>query len=159
MDIAVNLLNFNKPMRKLLFLLLLSSIGLLAQNQKIRFDYDTAGNQIVREFCSNCLSKTETKNLEELKDNELMKFNPDDSFSYYPNPVKEELYLKWDSSKETKISSIALFGLNGALLKSFDQQENLMSQSIYFEKYPSGMYFIVLTYTNGEEKSIKIIKQ
>ena len=147
-------------MIRLLFTLLLcSSMRSLGQNQKIRFDYDVAGNQITREFCLNCLSKTESKDPEQLEESDLAKFVPEDNFSYYPNPVKEELYLKWDNSTETKISSIKLFSLNGSLLKSYDNQENLMNQNVHFGNYPSGIYFIVLGYNTGDEKSIKIIKQ
>ncbi|MCL9804606.1 T9SS type A sorting domain-containing protein [Flavobacterium amniphilum] len=147
-------------MIRLLFTMMLcSSIKSFGQDQKIRFDYDTAGNQITREYCLNCFTKTEIKDTGQLTDSDLTKFVPEDSFAYYPNPVKEELYLKWNNSLESKISSIKLFSLNGSLLKSFDHQENSISQNIHFGNYPSGIYFIILAYNTGGEKSIKIIKQ
>ena len=94
-----------------------------------------------------------------MKDSDLLKFLPEDNFSYYPNPVKEELFLKWDNSNTIKISNIKLFSLNGTLLKSFENQENLISQNILFQYYPNGLYVVILSYSNGEEKTIKIIKQ
>lgn len=149
-------------MRELLFtLILFSSIKFFGQQQKIHFDYDIAGNQITREFCLNCSAKTSniSKEISELKDSDLLKFLPEDNFSYYPNPVKEELFLKWDNSNTIKISNIKLFSLNGTLLKSFENQENLISQNILFQYYPNGLYVVILSYSNGEEKTIKIIKQ
>lgn len=149
-------------MRELLFtLILFSSIKFFGQQQKIPFDYDIAGNQITREFCLNCSAKTSniSKEISELKDSDLLKFLPEDNFSYYPNPVKEELFLKWDNSNTIKISNIKLFSLNGTLLKSFENQENLISQNILFQYYPNGLYVVILSYSNGEEKTIKIIKQ
>lgn len=133
------------------------SIILFGQ-QKIHFDYDVAGNQITREFCLTCLAKSNSKDISELTDSDLLKFLPEDNFSYYPNPVKEELFLKWDNFNTIKISNIKLFSSNGALLKLFEKQENLISQNILFRDYPNGLYVIILSYTNGEEKSIKIIK-
>lgn len=149
-------------MRELLFtLILFSSIKFFGQQQKIHFDYDISGNQITREFCLNCSAKTSniSKEISELKDSDLLKFLPEDNFSYYPNPVKEELFLKWDNSNTIKISNIKLFSLNGTLLKSFENQENLISQNILFQYYPNGLYVVILSYSNGEEKTIKIIKQ
>ena len=146
-------------MKKLLFKLLLFSSFPFYGQQKIHFDYDSAGNQITREFCLTCLAKSNSKDISELKDSDMIKFLPEDNFSYYPNPVKEELFLKWDNSNSIKISKIKLFSINGALLKSYDNQENLISQNILFGDYPSGLYLVVLSYNNGEEKNIKIVKQ
>jgi hypothetical protein len=146
-------------MKKILLAAMLFSCIKFFGQQKIHFDYDTAGNQITREFCLTCLAKSNSKEISELKDSDLLKFLPEDNFSYYPNPVKEELFLKWDNSNIIKISSIKLFSLNGALLKSFENQENLLSQNILFRDYPNGLYIVILSYSNGEEKSIKIIKQ
>ena len=146
--------------KNLVLLLLFSTIKFFGQ-QKIHFDYDLAGNQITREFCLSCLLKTTNvfKDISELKDSDLLKFLPEDNFSYYPNPVKEELFLKWDNSNAVTLSTIKVFNLNGALLKTFDNQDNLKSQNIFFQEYPVGVYLVMLTYNNGEEKTIKIIKQ
>jgi hypothetical protein len=155
----LNNFKINYMIRLLFTLMLCSSIKSFGQNPKISFGYDVSGNQITREFCLSCRTKTETKEIEQLTDSDLSKFVPEDNFSYYPNPVKEELFLKWDNSSESKISSVRVFNMNGSLLKSFDDQESSMSQNVHFRNYPSGIYFIVLVYNTGEEKSIKIIKQ
>ena len=85
-------------MKKLLVTIFCFS-GLLSNAQKIRFEYDEAGNQILRTWCTSCSSRITNepeKDFSKLEDSDLQKFFPQDVISYYPNPVKEELYLKWD---------------------------------------------------------------
>lgn len=152
-------LNF-KPMLLFIGVLVIANGG-YAQNQNIRFEYDTAGNQITRLCCFSCAAKTpySTKNISDLNESDMQKFNVDDNFSFYPNPVKEELYLKWDNSSQIKLQTINLYNINGALLKSYENQLSKDSNNILFQEYPNGVYIIGLIYTNGEEKTIKIIKQ
>jgi hypothetical protein len=146
----------------LLFIgVLLVSLDGNSQIPKIHFDYDAAGNQITRLFCTSCAARNANsdKNVSDLDESDLQKFHPDDNFSYYPNPVKGELYLKWDNSSIIKLQAIKLYSLNGSLLNTFENQMNLDNKNIQFEGYPNGFYFIELSYNNGEVKTIKIIKQ
>lgn len=132
---------------------------------KITFTYDVAGNQIKRELCINCpigtgkTSNDKPKEIVALTDENLQKFFPEDVISYYPNPVKEELYLKWELKENNQVSSIQVYALNGQALKSYSGLEKTNTQNIHFQEYPSGVYAVVLFYSNGEQKSIKIIKQ
>jgi hypothetical protein len=145
-----------------LFFLLFCSLFVNAQIQKISFDYDLAGNQIVRRWCTSCHSKNSNevpKEVADLKSEDLRKFFPEDVISYYPNPVKEELYLKWELINDNKVVSIQLYSLGGQLVKSYAKLENTDNQTMTFSAYPSGIYSLLLLYTNGEEKSIKIIKE
>lgn len=147
-------------MRKLLifsFFLCLT----FANAQKVRFEYDVAGNQVQRKWCPTCLSKNvnqEFKEISKLEDSDLQKFFPDDVISYYPNPVKEELYLKWDLINDNRVSTINVYGMNGQLLKTLDDNLENNSSVISFNDYPVGIYFVYLNYSNGDQKSIKIIK-
>jgi hypothetical protein len=146
----------------ILFILLGFSLFASAQD-RITFSYDNAGNQITRSLCLQCTtSKNSTKPIKEiiaLKEEDLQKFFPEDVISYYPNPVKEELYLKWELIAGNLVTSIQVYGLSGQLLKSYSGLEKNNAQNIPFQVYPSGTYAVVLFYTNGEQKSIKIIKQ
>ena len=93
----------------ILTLLLLTIIGVKAQVPKIHFDYDDFGNQIRRELCANCplrISNQPQKEISEIKQEDLQKFSSQDVISYYPNPVKEELYLKWDLIKNNTVNQI-----------------------------------------------------
>lgn len=150
-------------MKKILLLaLLFITISSYCQN-KILFEYDTAGNQVKRSLCINCpanLGKdsSETpKDIAKLTTQDLIKSFPDDVISYYPNPVKEELYLKWDLV-DNKVSLIQIYSLTGQLIESYNKLENTNNRVMSFQKYPSGMYDLLISYTNGEQKSIKIIK-
>lgn len=147
-------------MKKLL-LLIFCFYGLLSNAQKIRFEYDAAGNQIQRKWCPSCLSRNaqETyKNVSQLEDSDLEKFFPEDVISYYPNPVKEELFLKWELVNENKVSSIDVFTLNGQVLKTIKENLSQNTLVISFQEYPVGVYFLSMNYTNGDQKSIKIVK-
>ena len=150
-------------MNKLLVLsFILLSIMSNAQTQKLSFDYDEAGNQTQRKWCSSCHSKTsgETpKEITDLKQEDLQKFFPTDVISYYPNPVKEQLYLKWELINDNKVTSIQLYSLSGQLVKSYTKLEDTDNKTMTFGEYPNGIYTLLLLYTNGEEKSIKIIKE
>ncbi len=148
----------------LLGLLLGSSLISQAQD-KIIFDYDAAGNQINRELCLsiNCnkpeYKTTAPKEIDALKDEDLQKFFPEDAISYYPNPVKEELYLKWELAANKSISSVSLFDLNGREMHQFNRLEKVNTLNIPFLSYPTGTYLVVLNYNDGEQKTIKIVKQ
>lgn len=149
-------------MKKIIFylsLVLFSIIEIKAQN-RIKFDYDTAGNQIVRRVCLNCNEfRTSDKEITKLKDEDLLKFSENDVISYYPNPVSEELYLKWELINNNKVSNIEIFSMNGQLIKSLNNLSKENSKTISFEEYTSGTYLILMLYTNGEKKSITIIKK
>lgn len=137
-------------------------VSAYSQNPKIRFEYDEAGNQVLRTWCISCLSKnstTQTKEISKLDNDDLYKFFPNDIISYYPNPVKEELFVKWELINENKVLKLDIINLNGQVVKTIDKLENLNYENISFLEYPIGIYFLNLYYTNGEQKSIKIIKK
>lgn len=148
---------------KILFsFILFVGLNMSYAQQKIIFGYDTAGNQTSRVLClTGCTAKQtkEIKEIEALVEEDLQKFYPEDMISYYPNPVREELYLKWELLDDNKVSCIMVYGLNGQVLKSYSGQEKVNNQTISFQQYPTGIYAVVLNYFNGDQKTIKIIKQ
>lgn len=149
-------------MNKYLLILLFHFSILLSAQQKITFSYDAAGNQINRELCLNCTSKKVEefpKEIEALAEDDLLKFSPQDVISYYPNPVKEELYLQWQLTPDNYVSSIHVYSVTGQILRTYQGNESINSLNIPFQSYPSGIYLVLLTYKNGGEKTIKIIKQ
>lgn len=143
----------------LLFSVLLSNYLLNAQN--LTFGYDLAGNQTSRTLCVNCNAKParEVKEISELQQDDLLKFSPEETFSYYPNPVREELYLSWQATSDKYITSVRVYSISGQLILNYGVSALVNSFNIAFQNYPSGIYMVMLNYSNGEEKSIKIIKQ
>ena len=150
-------------MRNFVLLLFLGfSLFVKAQDNKITFDYDNAGNQITRELCLSCTKANyKTKAQKEIvaqKEEDLQKFFPEDVISYYPNPVKEELYLKWELFADKTVRNIQLYDLNGRVLQNYGKLEKSNSLNIPFLNYPKGTYLVVLVYNDGEQKTIKIVK-
>ena len=151
-------------MKKIITLILFGITIFSNAQQKITFNYDAAGNQILRELClSGCdpLAKPAkaVKEIEALADEDLLKFSQEDVISYYPNPVKEELYIKWELKDDNYVSSIQVFNLTGQLLRSYQLAVRNDSQNIAFQDYPTGIYAVMLYYSNGDQKSIKIMKK
>lgn len=151
-------------MKKYLLFIILQLGWVATAQQKLTFNYDAAGNQILRELClSGCSQSakpaTEVKEIEALTEDDLLKFSPEDAISYYPNPVKEELYIKWELRENNYITSIQIFSFTGQLLRNYSPNLKNTSQNIAFQEYPSGVYAVLLYYKNGDQKSIKIIKQ
>ena len=145
------------------YILLFLGFSFVAKAQnKITFDYDGAGNQVKRELCLSCTKPNyrtaNPKDVTALKEEDLQKFFPEDVISYYPNPVKEELYIKWEYAENKAVSSIYLYTLSGQLLKSFGHLEKENAKNIPFVNYPTATYLVVLVYTDGEQKTIKIVK-
>ena len=150
-------------MKKILpYLALLCALAAGAQD-KVVFEYDDAGNQIKREleFCSDCNRREQSPVTPKSKpaDQDLSKFFPGDEISYYPNPVKEELYLKWELINDNSVSSIEVYSLTGQLLQRYTDLKNSSTKNISFLEYPQGTYNLLMSYANGERKSIKIIKK
>ncbi len=149
-------------MRNYLLLLFLGFSLFVEAQDKIVFEYDNAGNQIKRELCLKCSNPnhktTAPKEIVALLEEDLQKFTPEDVISYYPNPVKEELYIKWELVVDKKVTSIYLYALNGQILKTYDNLEKTNALNIPFFNYPTGVYLIALVYNNGEQKTIKIEK-
>jgi hypothetical protein len=143
-----------------IFILLLCSFYATAQD-KIVFSYDTAGNQTKRELCINCTNPNAkyVKDPKELTKEDLIPSEVSDQISYYPNPVQQELYLSWQLTNNNAVTVIQVYDLNGRLVQSYPGLASANVQTVSFANYPTGVYAVVLAYSNGEQKSIKIVKQ
>jgi len=75
------------------------------------------------------------------------------TFSYYPNPVSEKLYL----SSSERIRTIKVFTINGNLIESLTFNEE--SVSVDFNQLKSGIYFLEVNGEQETKRNIKIIKQ
>lgn len=145
------------------FLLILFHFFFLSTNaqSKLTFGYDVRGNQISRILCINCFSKPakDIKEIEAITQDDLLQFSEKDFISYYPNPVKEELYLQWQLINNNYVTSISLYSMTGQLLRNYHKNPQENNLIIPFQSYSSGIYLVLMSYKDGGEKSIKIIKQ
>lgn len=145
-------------LKNLLLLSLLMGLYSHSQTDKIKFSYDTAGNQISRVLCLSCISRESDNNQIKEVITDYQKFTPEDNFSYYPNPVNEELYLKWEIS-ENPINNIKLYNISGVLLKEVNGLDYRNESTLNFSTYPVGTYILEIFSRNGDSKTVKIIKQ
>lgn len=138
--------------------------------QELQFQYDPAGNQIVRQFvCVNCSTflpvsfaaqntQTSSNFIEVNKNSGLSK----SKFVAYPNPLTEVLNLKWvDYSDNEYINKIEVSSSDGISFfqKDFSYVESSSHQvSVLFQKKIPGMYVVTATFTTGKQEFIKVIK-
>ena len=135
----------------LIVLLLVSVVQLYAQDKTIEFSYDNAGNQTERKICVNCSTTAASKTLTETTAEDFIPLdtNPTDQISYYPNPVQQELYLKWELINDKKVTAIMVFTNTSAV----------QLHTVNFSNLPLGVYLIMMQYSDGKDKTFKIIKE
>lgn len=152
---------------KPIFMLIIIMMGYCGYSQnKLSFTYDAAGNQTQRELiCVSCTTPAarpgpsgvdaQTENEEE----KLTQSAEYEEISYYPNPVQEQLYIKWYSNENVYVTSLQVYAMSGQLITT---QNNLNSKNtaiVEFQNVTEGMYNVILIYNNGETKILKVIKK
>ena len=151
-------------MKKLFFALgLLFSLSALSQDDnRIKFEYDSAGNQTRRYVClcgAKIANDTIIKTKETLVDKDMIQDSEYEQLSYYPNPVLEELYIKWSDKTNNPIVEMQLYSMSGQLLQTKKNIKQGDLTSIAFHNYATGIYNLILIRLNGERKSLKIVKE
>lgn len=131
-------------------------VGFCVQSQQICLEYDAAGNQIKRILCINDLNAKEITTVGETSN--FQKFFFEDTISYYPNPVNEELHLKWDLS-ENFVTKIEVYNLQGQCVALYNNLAKQNTLSIPFVTCPVGVYHIIFSYSNNQQQSIKVVKR
>lgn len=126
----------------------------------IWFDYDDAGNQVDRKPIY--LASPRPGRPTTPKPEEPVAFVESDIYSdvlYYPNPTIEMLNVKWKNDAETFVSDILVYNLFGQLMGTLALDRNSEQIEVDFRAYPTGMYELVLAYSNSKKKTLKIIKK
>ncbi|OIQ18100.1 MAG: hypothetical protein BM557_07745 [Flavobacterium sp. MedPE-SWcel] len=128
------------------------------------FDYDESGNQIKRDLiCVNCddpLRPAPEQIGEEDKESiGLTQSDKYEQLSYYPNPVLEQLYIKWVNSKELYVVAVEVYTLKGQKVVSFQDLAGVNNYKVNFENLAQGVYVVMLIYNNESIKDLKVIKK
>lgn len=144
-------------MNKFFFFFLLCT-GMVCSAQNVQLQYDAAGNQVQRSICFCKMADPILKDIIEPKNEDFQKDIPTDLVSYYPNPVKEQLYLKWNLAENKKVTSVEVYNLNGQKLYTMENLTEKENCIVDFYSYPSGNYLVVITYTDSDKKTLNIIK-
>ena len=129
-----------------------------SQEYKLMFDYDSAGNQYHKHivFNSGRYGTPELdKDMKEVTEEE--KEILEDGIKYFPNPVKDLLFVYWTNSLEREVKEIYLLNISGKTLY-FSKNLNEGQISISLSNYTNGVYILSIVYNDGESKSYKIIK-
>lgn len=146
----------------LTIVLFLSIIELCSAQTRVKFDYDSAGNQKRRYVCINCSAREVTNDTITNADrvaSQDVKLDDLDNVSYYPNPVQEELNINWINHDNKSLSTIEVSTLSGQVLSNYSNLNELNSTIVPFSGYSQGYYNVVLIFADGSKKSIKIVKK
>jgi Secretion system C-terminal sorting domain len=149
---------------KQFFSLLFISCSLFSLSQtKITFQYDEAGNNerryIVINAARTSAPQEAVRDVKALTEKDLIINEEFNDISYYPNPVKEELFVKWRKTTTSYVIKAEVYNLNGALATVFTNLSQQESQNISFLSLPVGLYHVILTYKDGTSKILKIAKK
>lgn len=126
----------------------------------IQLTYDTAGNQVLRNFIYLAARPSDPSSLhQQLSTAEMFAQSDEEDVLYYPNPVKQELTIKWMEKGNADMETIEVYDLNGRIIKTLSNQNQVDTALINFDSYPVGIYTIQLLYTGGVVKTLKIVKQ
>lgn len=163
---VINLINiiikFMKALLLGIFSMLIFNFSLAQEAKRIDFTYDNSGNQKLRTICM-CTARQAPdsiyKNSETLRETDLIADEVNEQISYYPNPVREELYIKWVNEEKAYVNTIEIYSMSGQLQRSIPNLKNKEMEVIAFQGYAEGLYNLILLYNNGEKKILKIVKK
>lgn len=155
------------------FVVILLVYNVTIAQTRLQITYDDSGNQVLRELRQMPPAK-------QLRDHDALQDYPEDTppqalatipdildpedpeapyiITYYPNPVKDELFVQWPEDPYRVVSRLDLYSPSGQHLRSFANPSGQYHQTVSFFYVPPGVYPLVLSYTNGQIKTIKIIK-
>lgn len=144
----------------LVFLFLSSTTILFSQN--ITFQYDAAGNQtfkgvIVLARPANQEAAAEIKDEPESSDFLTSSMVPE--IQYYPNPLKDQLYLQWQNTTLKSVQKLEVYSLTGSFVSKQSLTIDTKQTEIDFGNQPIGMYLIMVFYSDNTHKELKVIKK
>lgn len=146
----------------LFFFFLLACLGTTAQTiDHIKFDYDTSGNQVKRYSVDIILGRyadSDVTEISEINEHSLIEVEDSQHLKYYPNPVKDQLYLSWTNLPGRYADRIDIYNLNGQLLQGRKGLREANDTTLDFQSLPRGYYNLLVSYSDGTQKTVKIVK-
>lgn len=140
----------------LVFLLLTSLVGL--KSQKLIFEYETGGNQIIRQYCASCAPANKFVTKASVIDNG--EFPPSTyQVKIYPNPTKDKANLVWSPELGDMIQKVEYVAYNFTQYREipFNKRENRVTLDL--SDQPIGMYVVIFHLNTGEKLTYKVLKQ
>ncbi|WP_304064841.1 T9SS type A sorting domain-containing protein [Pedobacter glucosidilyticus] len=154
-------------MKKIYFIILCTCCLMLKlqAQERLTFTYDAAGNQTQRKWiCANCSSSAYRPTEEQVKLLNDSKFADEDkepkrSLEGFPNPVTEQMQVKWSSNEQIYVKQLMLFSVLGVkvLEKTFQSYEQ--STILDFTSLAPGIYVLQAIYSDNLKETLKIFKK
>lgn len=139
------------------FLLLVSIGGLKAQT--LIFEYETGGNQIIRQYCVSCSPTSKAVN-KTITNTDKQEF-PSSVYQVkiYPNPTKDKANLVWSPELGDMIQKVEYVAYNFTQYREipFNKKENKVTLDL--SDQPIGMYVVIFHLNTGEKLTYKVLKQ
>jgi hypothetical protein len=132
---------------------------------KLIISYDASGNQMQREYCNGCSSrsasqikKTDLLNIV-VKEESLPKEQLADAIAILPNPTQGQLVLSWGTDLAKRIQQIKIVGYHTPFQKVIPYQSTQQTVSIDLSREPSSIYIVQFYLLDGSLITKKIIKK
>jgi len=142
----------------ILTILLITVLSQSGAQTKTKFNYDAAGNQILRYVCINCNDRVAKDTITTSSSITDVKKNQQSKISYYPNPVQQELNINWIKDNNASVTSIEIFSMTGQSLGHYSDLENELSTTVEFGDYPQGFYNLTIYFSDGNKETLKVVK-
>ena len=88
----------------------------------------------------------------------VQRFDEAEKFIAYPNPVNDQLIVEAGDEVNTVVKA-ELLTLQGKLISVEKMAKDAMNHTIDMSTMRSGVYFLRLTYNNGEKEVIRVVKK
>lgn len=127
-------------------------LGSYSSAQTVIFEYDEAGNQVLRGLCMGCKSGSKISTPADSKSKSLtISEEVANSIQLAPVPVKTSLTILWDVKVKDYIKRIELLPYNDVRILSFFDVKNTTNTSCIFnmESYSYGVYYIKFYLSDG----------
>ncbi|KFF09732.1 hypothetical protein IW15_22565 [Chryseobacterium soli] len=137
-------------MKSIFMIAFLISLGSNLSAQTVIFEYDEAGNQVLRGLCDACKSSSKISTLAESKSQTISE-GVANSIQVAPVPVKTILTILWDVKIKDYIKRIELVPYNDVRILNVFDVKNTSNTSCVFnmESYPYGVYYLKFYLSDG----------
>ncbi|WP_164875601.1 T9SS type A sorting domain-containing protein [Apibacter sp. HY039] len=148
-------------MKKIYFLIfsVFAFTNLYSQKLNLTFEYDGAGNQIIRKYVSTIGITTYNQSQEE-QEPEVSRGArlSETKVQVFPNPVLTILTIQWENNLSNPVKRIELLPYNSEAIEnvSFKHSEN--KTTLNMTDKASGVYYLKIHFTDGVIVNHKLIK-
>lgn len=123
------------------------------------YEYDAAGNRVVRmtvDFKSKSISNKDSTETNDNKDAYYVDEIGNMNVRVYPNPTTGKIFIRVENTRDFITGTLVLYSTDGKLLKKYTM--NGTEQEVDLSEYVKGIYILKVR-LNEHDQEWKIIKQ